>query len=129
MRRTYKTGGFEDVGGYARAVRSGTWIAVSGTAATGADGRALHPGDVSQQTRHAFEVALDALANLGGKVEDVLRTRIYLAPDSDWRAGRRAARGRPTATPANTTLFVAGFPPPGVLVEVEVDAVVASGDS
>jgi enamine deaminase RidA (YjgF/YER057c/UK114 family) len=130
MRRTYKTGGFEDVGGYSRAVRSGPWIAVSGTAATGADGQAMHPGDVSQQTRHSFEVALDALANLGGRVEDVLRTRIYLAPDSDWRAAVEVHHALFGDTrPANTTLFVAGFPPPGVLVEVEVDAVVASGDS
>ena len=125
MRRTYVTGGFEDVGGYARAVRAGNWIAVSGTAATGPDGHALHPGDVSQQTRQAFEVALDALRNLGGTVENVLRTRIYLAADADWRAAvdvHRAFFG--DTRPANTTLFVAGFPPPGVLVEIEVDAVV-----
>jgi enamine deaminase RidA (YjgF/YER057c/UK114 family) len=125
MRRTYETGGFEDVGGYARAVRSGDWIAVSGTAATGADGHALHPGDVAQQTRRAFEIAIDALVNLGGKLENVLRTRMYLAPDTDWRAAvdvHREFFGE--IKPANTTLFVAGFPPAGVLVEVEVDAVV-----
>jgi len=125
MRRTHETGGFETVGGYARAVRSGNWIAVSGTAATGPDGHALHPGDVGEQTRRAFEVAIDALANLGGTVEHVLRTRMFLAPEADWRAAvdvHREVFGE--TKPANTTLFVAGFPPPGVLVEVEVDAVV-----
>ena len=113
------------MGGYARAVRSGNWIAVSGTAATGPDGHALHPGDVAQQTRRAFEISIDALTNLGGKLEHVLRTRIYLAPDSDWRAAvdvHQAFFGE--TKPANTTLFVTGFPPAGVLVEVEVDAVV-----
>lgn len=113
------------MGGYARAVRSGNWIAVSGTAATGADGQALHPGDVAEQTRRAFEVAIDALVNLGGNVEHVLRTRMFLAPGTDWRAAVDVHREVFGATkPANTTLFVAGFPPPGVLVEVEVDAVV-----
>jgi enamine deaminase RidA (YjgF/YER057c/UK114 family) len=125
MRQAYRTGGFEDVGGYARAVRSGNVIAVSGTAATGADGQALHPGDVSQQTRHALEVALEAVEQLGGRREDVLRTRLFLAPASDWRAAVDVHREFfAEVTPANTTLFVAGFPPPGVLVEVELDAVV-----
>lgn len=125
MRRTHRTGGFEEVGGYARAVRSGSFIAVSGTAATGQDGEALYPGDVSGQTRHALEVALNAVERLGGRREHVLRTRIFLAIGSDWRAAVEVHREFfAETTPANTTLFVAGFPPPGVLVEVELDAVV-----
>jgi enamine deaminase RidA (YjgF/YER057c/UK114 family) len=125
MRQAHRTGGFEDVGGYARAVRSGNVIAVSGTAATAPDGTARHPGDVGAQTRSAFEVALDSVAQLGGRREDVLRTRIYLAEGSDWRAAVEVHHELFAATtPANTTLFVAGFPPPGVLVEVELDAVV-----
>jgi enamine deaminase RidA (YjgF/YER057c/UK114 family) len=71
MRQSHRTGGFEDVGGYARAVRVGDVIAVSGTAATGSDGRAHHVGDVSLQTRSAFEVALQAVEQLGGSREDV----------------------------------------------------------
>ena len=125
MRQAHRTGGFEDVGGYARAVRSGNLIAVSGTAATGPDGRAEHPGDVAGQTRRAFEVALGAATSLGGRLEDVLRTRIYLLQGSDWRAAVEVHRELfAETTPANTTLFVAGFPPAGVLVEVELDVVV-----
>ena len=125
MRQTHRTGGFEDVGGYARAVRSANLIAVSGTAAIAADGQALHPGDVSGQTRHALEVALDAVKELGGRREDVLRTRIFLAAGSDWRPAVDVHREFFADTrPANTTLFVAGFPPPGVLVEVELEAVI-----
>jgi len=124
VRRTVRRGGFEDVGGYARAVRIGDVIAVSGTAATGENGAALHPGDAYAQTRDAFERALSALAELGGGPADVVRTRIFLAPDADWRRSVDAHRELfGEAPPANTTLFVAGFIPEGVLVEVELDAI------
>ena len=124
MRRVVRTGGFEEVGGYARAVRVGDVIAVSGTAATDANGAALHPGDAYAQTRDAFERALAALRELGGGLRDVVRTRIYLAPGADWRRAVDAHRELFGDTlPANTTLFVAGFIPAGVLVEIELDAV------
>lgn len=124
-RKAYRTGGFEDVGGYARAVRSGNLIAVSGTAPTGPSGEALYQGDVSAQTRRALELALHAVEQLGGRREHVLRTRLFLAANSDWRAAVDVHREFfAEITPANTTLFVAGFPPPGVLVEVELDAIV-----
>jgi enamine deaminase RidA (YjgF/YER057c/UK114 family) len=57
-----------------------------------------------------------------------MRTRIFLAPHTDWRRSVDAHHDLFAAvTPANTTLFVAGFIPPGVLVEVEVDAMVTDG--
>lgn len=124
MRRVVSTGGFEEVGGYARAVRVGDVIAVSGTAATGEGGAALYPGDAYGQTREAFLRALSALAELGGDMGDVIRTRIYLAPEADWRSSVDAHRELFGETPpANTTLFVAGLIPEGALVEVELDAV------
>ena len=96
---------------------------MSGTAAIGSDGVALHPDNSYGQTRTAFERALDAARELGAGVEHVVRTRLYLAPEADWRACVQAHhevfRG---IDPANTTLFVDGFIPEGVLVEVEVDA-------
>jgi enamine deaminase RidA (YjgF/YER057c/UK114 family) len=124
MRQVFHSGGFEDVGGYARAVRDGQWISVSGTAPTGPDGSAISP-DVYEQSRHAFTIGLDAVEQLGGTVEGVVRTRIFLAPGADWRRAVDAHRELfASVTPANTTLFVAGFIPPGVLVEIEIDAVV-----
>ncbi len=124
MRRVVRTGGFEDIGGYARAVRIGGTIAISGTAATDAEGKALYPGDAYAQTRDAFERAVAALRDLGGGLNDVIRTRIYLAPGADWRRAVDAHRELFGETlPANTTLFVAGFIPAGVLVEIELDAV------
>jgi enamine deaminase RidA (YjgF/YER057c/UK114 family) len=124
VRRVVRTGGFEDIGGYARAVRIGGTIAISGTAATDAEGKALYPGDAYAQTRDAFERAVAALRDLGGGLNDVIRTRIYLAPGADWRRAVDAHRELFGETlPANTTVFVAGFIPAGVLVEIELDAV------
>jgi enamine deaminase RidA (YjgF/YER057c/UK114 family) len=114
---------FEAVASYCRAVRSGPAVAVSGTAATGPDGRALHPGDTYAQTKDAFERAVAAAGELGAEREHVVRTRLYLGPGSDWREAVRAHRELfEGVDPANTTLYVAGFIPEGVLVEVELDA-------
>ena len=125
FRETHRTGGFEEVGGYSRAVRSGSYIAVSGTAATDGSGGVVSPGDVRAQTAEGFARALAAVRALGGSIEDVIRTRIFLVAGTDWRAAVEAHRELFAAvSPANTTLFVVGFPPEGVLVEVELDAIV-----
>ena len=90
------------------------------------DGSALHPGDTYGQTREAFERAVSAVRALGGDVRDTVRTRLFLGPERDWREAVRAHREVfQGVDPANTTLFVAGFIPEGVLVEVELDAWVA----
>ncbi|HET8813153.1 MAG TPA: Rid family hydrolase [Gaiella sp.] len=114
---------FEATAAYCRAVRSGRSIAVSGTAATAPDGSALYPGDTYGQTREAFERAVAAAQALGADVRDTIRTRLFLGPGSDWREAVRAHREMfDGVDPANTTLYVAGFIPDGVLVEVELDA-------
>ena len=118
-------GAFEKVAAYSRAVRVGSLIAVSGTAPTGPDGRALHPGDTRAQTLEAFERCLSAVEALGGSRERVVRTRIFMTPDADWRGAAEAHRELfEGIDPANTTLFIAALIPQGALVEVEVDAVV-----
>ncbi|MGN6797674.1 MAG: Rid family hydrolase [Gaiellaceae bacterium] len=124
-RRTVGDGtGFETLAGYSRAVRVGAHVAVSGTAAL-ADGVALHPGDVYAQTRKALALALAAAGQLGASADDVIRTRLLLADGCDWHAAVRAhGEVFGAVAPANTTYFVAGFIPEGVLVEVELDAVV-----
>jgi enamine deaminase RidA (YjgF/YER057c/UK114 family) len=111
---------------YSRAVRVGDLIAVSGTAATGPDGVALHPGDTYAQTRDCIARAVAAVEELGGAAADVVRTRVYLTRDAEWRDAVRAhAEAFAGIDPANTTLYVAGFIPEGVLVEVELDAAVS----
>ena len=116
----YRDGGeFEHVAAYSRAARSGATIAVSGTTALDLEGGAY------AQARDAIARALAAVAELGGRREHVVRTRLFLAPECDWRGAVRAHREAfEGIDPANTTLFVAGLIPPVALVEVEVEAVV-----
>jgi enamine deaminase RidA (YjgF/YER057c/UK114 family) len=126
VRRNYRTGGFEDIAAYSRAVRVGAHVAVSATAPTGDDGAALHPGDTYAQTRLSFEKAFDALAELGATAEQVVRTRMYLVRAAEWRDAVRAhAELFDGIFPANSTFYVEGFIPEGVLVEIELDAIVA----
>jgi len=117
-------GGFEEAAAYSRAVRIGSHVAISGTAPMD-DGVVLHPGDAYAQTRVAIEKALAAAAELGARPQDVIRTRLLLAAGSDWQAAVRAHREAFAGIdPANTSYYVAGFIPEGVLVEVELDAIV-----
>jgi enamine deaminase RidA (YjgF/YER057c/UK114 family) len=120
MRTTYREGGgFEEAAAYSRAVRAGQYIAVSGTAAR--DG-----GTVYEQTREAIARAIAAAVELGASKQDVLRTRLLLADGCDWKGAIQAhAEAFAGVEPANTTYFVSGFIPDGVLVEVELDAIVA----
>jgi enamine deaminase RidA (YjgF/YER057c/UK114 family) len=119
LRTDYREGGgFEEAAAYSRAVRIGPHVAVSGTAAR--DG-----GDAYTQTAEALRRALAAAAELGAGAGDVLRTRLLLAQGCDWEGAVRAHREVFVGVnPANTTYFVAGFIPEGVLVEVELDAIV-----
>lgn len=120
---------FEAVASYCRAVRAGRSVAVSGTTASGPDGRALHPGDAYRQTRVALERALAAVETLGGSSQHVIRTRLFLTPEADWRESVRAHHELfEGIDPANTTLFVAGLIPEGSVVEVEVDAWLDEGE-
>jgi enamine deaminase RidA (YjgF/YER057c/UK114 family) len=96
-------GGFGEVAAYSRAVRHGPHVAVSGTAPLDA-GQVLHRGNSFLQTQAAIEKALGAAAELGAVREDVVRTRLLLAPDCDWREAARAhAEAFSGVDPANTT--------------------------
>jgi enamine deaminase RidA (YjgF/YER057c/UK114 family) len=119
MRERYREGGgFEEAAAYSRAVRIGPHVAVSGTTARSG-------GDAYDQTRDAIARALAGAAQLGASKEDVLRTRLLLAAGCDWEGAVRAhAEAFAGIDPANTTYFVSGFIPDGVLVEVELDAVI-----
>lgn len=121
-RRHFDGTGWEVDAGYARAVRRGARIAVSGTTAHGGDG-VLHPGDTYGQTTVALQRALQAVRALDGDLESVVRSRLYLAPEADWQAAARAhAEVLGSVSPANTTLFVHALVGEGFLVEVELEA-------
>ncbi|GGL35254.1 RidA family protein [Phycicoccus endophyticus] len=114
---------YEGSVGFSRAVRVGQHIAVSGTAPIGEGGQvSLDPG---QQTRRCWEIALGALAELGGTAEDVIRTRHYIT-DLDVVDAVSAVHGEifGAVRPASTMVRVAGLLDERWLVEVELDAVV-----
>ena len=120
--RVPDAGGFGETAAYSRAVRFGPHVAVSGTAPL-SEGRVLHPGDAYLQTQAAIRRALAAAAELGARSEDVVRTRLLLAPGCDWQEAVRAhAEAFAGIDPANTTYYVGALIPEGALVEVELDA-------
>lgn len=125
--RFYDGLGHEQAAGYARAVRRGAAIFVSGTTANDGHGGALHAGDTGAQTAAALQQALTAVTELGGRPDDVVRTRLFLTPDADWEAASRAhADVLGGVDPANTMVIVHALVGDDFLVEVEVDAVVVT---
>lgn len=117
---------WQELAGYSRAVRSGSHIAVSGTTASGPDGSPI-VADTYRQTLDALRRGMDAIVTLGGRVADVVRTRLYLVPGADWQAAARAHREVfDSVRPANTMLFVTALVGEGLLVEIELDAEVGA---
>lgn len=119
---------FEPVIGFSRAYRAGRQVFVSGTAPVADDGGVFAPGDMAAQARRCFDIALGALAEAGGSVLDVVRTRVYLVDGSRWEEAA-GVHGEVFAEvrPAGTFVVVAALLDPGWLVEVEVDAVLGEG--
>ena len=117
---------YESSIGFSRAVRVGDVIAVSGTAPVWPDG-SVDP-DPSVQARRCWEIALAALAELGGRVEDVVRTRQYVVSADDAEAvGAVHGEVFGDVRPASTMVVVAGLLDPRWRYEVELDAVVEPG--
>ena len=126
--RTSSGGPFEERFGYCRAVRVGNQIHVSGTAGVEPDGR-VTPGGMGAQTERCLSIIGDALADLGGSLADVVRVRIYITDIGQYQATGdhlRAAFG--DHPPAATMVEVSGLIDPEMLVEIEVDAVIAATD-
>lgn len=114
---------FEDSIGFSRAVRDGQLVAVSGTAPVWPDGH-VDP-DPLVQARRCWQIALAALAELGGQPEQVIRTRQYLVDAAHADAAGRAHREVfGDIRPASSMIVVAGLLDPRWLLEFELDAVV-----
>jgi enamine deaminase RidA (YjgF/YER057c/UK114 family) len=108
--------------GFSRAVRVGDRVAVSGTAPVWPDGE-VDP-DPAAQARRCFEIALAALAELGGRPEDVVRTRQYVVSADDADAvGAVHGEVFGEIRPASTMVVVAALLDPRWRYEVELDAV------
>ena len=114
---------FEATIGFSRGVRDGEVIAISGTAPVWPDGH-VDP-DPLGQARRAWEIALAALAQLGGRPADVVRTRTYLTT-TDAADAAAAAPGEVfgEVRPASTMVVVSALLDPRWVIEVELDAIV-----
>lgn len=113
---------FEAVMGYCRAVRVDDRVFVAGTAPAWPDG-SIDP-DPEAQARRCIEIVAAALAEAGGSLADVVRTRVYLVDAGDFDAIARAhGEAFAAVRPANTTVVVAALLNPAWRLELEVDAV------
>ena len=110
--------------GFSRAVKIGNIIAISGTAPIAPDGSVVSPGDVYGQAKRCLEIIKDVLEKSGGKLDNVIRTRIFLKDIKTWKDVARA-HGEifSNIQPACTFAEVSGFINPEWLIEIEADAV------
>ncbi|AMJ61102.1 aldo/keto reductase [Bosea sp. PAMC 26642] len=114
---------WEPLAGYSRAMRVGNQITVSGTTATHGSGMVVAPGDAAAQTAYILDKIAASIQALGGRLEDVVRTRIYLTNADEWEdVSRVHGRYFGEIRPANTMLEVSRLIGDGYRVEIEADA-------
>ncbi|MDH3814308.1 MAG: RidA family protein [Acidobacteriota bacterium] len=120
--RVRSASAYESLVGFARAVRRGSRIVVSGTAPLGPDGETV-VGDAYDQARRCYEIILEAIEALGGDIEDVVRTRIFVTDAADWEnIGRAHGEFFRDVYPAATLVVVKGLLDPRWKVEIEAEA-------
>ncbi|TMG87756.1 MAG: RidA family protein [Betaproteobacteria bacterium] len=116
---------WEPIVGYSRAVKVGDQVWISGTTATGADGRLVGGDDPYAQTRQILANIERALVRAGAELADVVRTRIYVTDISQWEAIARAhGEVFGDIRPATAMIEVRRLIEAAMLVEIEADAVI-----
>lgn len=128
MTRRYTSGAspYEAEYGFSRAVRVGSRVFVAGTAAVEPDGSST-PGDADAQTRRCFHIICQALEDLGGDIDDIVRTRMFIVDPADADVvGAVHGELFRDIRPAATMVVVAKLLRPEWRIEIEAEALVGN---